>query len=255
MTDAAGRQCVIVVPYRADESGIRQRNLDAVLRHIAQLSADVLVVEPDESGPSPDSPFAKAVACNIGFAATDHPVLAFIDADMLVSPSALAACIAGCADGSGSEQVDVARPYGRLVDLDERQSALVATTGELPDVPDAPASDARGDNEHIPLCGGAFVIRREAYELAGGMDEGFAGWGGEDDALSIALARLGMRRAILSRRPALHLWHRRATPSPGDPRYAANVERLTRWRTCDEAGFADLVRSGHRSLQARRIVM
>jgi glycosyltransferase involved in cell wall biosynthesis len=226
----------VVVPFRADQEGLRRRNLDVVLRWLTDLPVTVVVAEQDwtssVTGSLPPGvrhvhvqrhgPFAKAAACNAGFSAADSSVVAFVDADILLRPGPFVACLDRCAEGVGA-----IRPFGWLVELDAEQSRAVAETGELPAVPPAPASDVRG-SEFIPFCGGAFIIRREAYEAAGGMDESFIGWGGEDDALSITLARLGLDRRVLRNQPACHLWHARPQRPQEHPFYLANIERVRR---------------------------
>jgi hypothetical protein len=226
----------VVVPFRADPGGLRRRNLDVVLAWLADLPVSVVVAEQDATSTLIGSlqpgvvhvhvpgsgPFAKAAACNAGFFATTSPVVAFVDADILLRPGPFLACLDRCGEGVGA-----IRPFGWLVELDAEQSRAVAETGRFPHVPPAPASDARG-TELIPFCGGAFMIRREAYEAADGMDEAFIGWGGEDDALSITLARLGVDRRVLRNQPACHLWHGRSRQPQEHPFYLANVERVQR---------------------------
>lgn len=250
----------VVVPYRGCPTGIRERNLRFVLGWLAALPVRVVVAEHAERASLAGSlasdvgyvhvpgsgPFAKSVACNAGARETKSEVVAFVDGDMVLDPHAVLASAERC-----RRDMDAIRPFGWLVDLDADATAVAVASGAVPPLPAAPPgarSDRRG-SERIPLCGGAFVIRRAAFEAAGGMDEEFAGWGGEDDALSIVLRRQGARCAVARRIPAVHLWHPRRGGRPHDPDYAANVRRLRAWAECSDADFATAVRD--RSGQTR----
>lgn len=252
----------VVVPYRGCSTGIRERNLRFVLGWLAAMPVRVVVAEHAERPSMAGSlardvgyvhvpgsgPFAKAVACNAGFGETDEEVVAFVDADMLLDPRAVLASAERC-----RRDMDVIRPFGWLVDLDADASADALASGTAPQVPPAQPevpADHRG-SEQIPLCGGAFVIRRTVYEAVGGMDEEFVGWGGEDDALSIVLRRQGARCAVARRFPAAHLWHPRSGRRQHDPDYAANALRVRAWAEYSDGDFAAAVRDRTGQMRTR----
>lgn len=54
-------------------------------------------------------------------------------------------------------------------------------------------------------AGGSLAITRKGYHEIGGMDEGFVGWGGEDNEFWDRAANL--RRWIWGYLPVIHLWH------------------------------------------------
>jgi hypothetical protein len=58
-------------------------------------------------------------------------------------------------------------------------------------------------------AGGSMAITRLAYNLLGGMDEAFSGWGGEDNEFWDRC--LTLRTWIWGYEPIVHLWH------PGQP--------------------------------------
>ena len=68
-------------------------------------------------------------------------------------------------------------------------------------------------------------MKKSAYLKAGGMDEGFVGWGGEDDAMSLKLQQAGVKMMTNSQHPGYHLWHPR-TDNYEHPDYIANRNRL-----------------------------
>jgi GT2 family glycosyltransferase len=72
-----------------------------------------------------------------------------------------------------------------------------------------------------------FGIWREDYERVNGFDEGFVGWGCEDDDLGKRLRRAGVRvETILRHTHVYHLWHPLDPTHPGVWREGANVGRL-----------------------------
>ena len=234
-----------IVPYRADGSGARRRNLKIVIKWLISDGLTVVLVE-HSTAPDPDlelpasvkrihiqadaQPFNKALTCNVGFVATDTPMIAIVDADTLVPTQSLMHSIQAVRDG-----LDAVRPFGRLVELDEGSTNAISDGAPLPASQAGVRDDAR-QGEYIPLCGGIVIIRSSAYECVGGMDETFHGWGGEDDALSLALARKGMRCGILEHEAAFHLAHPRSVESRyGHANYAMNLERARWWRDASDA--------------------
>jgi hypothetical protein len=73
------------------------------------------------------------------------------------------------------------------------------------------------------------VICRETWELVGGFDQRFEGWGGEDAALYAACnALVGVERL---KGDCWHLWHSRSPEkNPDLPTYKANFELLARYK-------------------------
>jgi len=251
-------RCTAIVPFRPDAAGGRGANLVAVLRWLGTMPVDVVVVQHGQApapDPSPEDspryvqvasagPFSKAAACNAGYGVTSTPVIALIDADMLVDSGCFLGCITRVLGG-----VDVIRPFGHLVDLDRTTSQLVRD-GAAPSQLDLTTSAAGRVGEVIPICGGVVILRSDAFERAGGMDETFAGWGGEDDALSTALVRTGSDCRILSAEPGYHLWHPRDPMQRyGHPRYSPNVQRAQWWRDASDVEVARAAEAGRRRLR------
>lgn len=243
-----------IVPFRSDADGFRRRNAQIVLNWLATAHVRTLLVEhSDVPEPSLDlptgttrlhvrsggHPFNKALACNVGFRAAGAPIMAFVDADTMTSSPALVRSIEAV-----GEQFDVVRPFGRIVDLDEEQTHDLATRGEMPEVlAMIDVNDRSG--EHVPICGGIVIMRSDAYRRAGGMDESFKGWGGEDTAFAAALERCGTHRGVLTSQTALHLHH----PRPLEDRYlhadyAANHARARWWTEGPDDEIDQAMRQG-----------
>lgn len=252
--------------------------------HVA-LTVPATVVRVPATGP-----FSKAAAVNAGVtaaAAAGAEVVVLADADTLVDRRHLLACVRRVAAGfappitrphggadadsplaadAAATRIDAIRPFGRLVHLDPDATAAVAATGRLPEpdpLPDpdplpgpdpdpGPAAANPRPGEVIPFAGGVVVVSVAAFWRAGGMDETFVGWGGEDDAFSHALHRTGATRRVLHAGVAFHLWHRRSPAARvAHPHYPANARRAAWWRDAPDHEIARAVASGRRLLAQR----
>lgn len=236
-----------VLTYRADADGHRRRNLDAVLAWLVpQARIDVILVEQDTTPtltsrlPHPrcrvafaynPEPFNKSWGLNIGFRLAQTPWIGFGDADVIVA-DALWPCFELLGQG-----MLAAKPYRRLVDLDEEESQRVRA-GDFAYAPvrashAAPNREAIG--ERIVFAGGSVVLRRDVFAALGGWDERFRGWGGEDDALSHRIERSRIACTELDTTAALHLWHPRpAEATFGQPHYPDNRRLLEDYARCSD---------------------
>jgi hypothetical protein len=75
-----------------------------------------------------------------------------------------------------------ARIYDRVAYATEATTRLILHGTEMP-------LDAADWHEHSAPCPGVLGVRRAAFEMAGGLDERYEGWGYEDTAFLDALAR------------------------------------------------------------------
>lgn len=232
----------IVMTYRSGTSPDRYQNLLATLAWLATTPHhEVIVVEQDvlptlaTQLPFPNcrtvfvynpGAFNKAWGMNVGVRYAQSPVLVFTDADLIVG-GMLDQSIRYC-----QQHYSFVKPYRRLVDLTAEESVAIRAHGWHGYEWAAHPQDRTGIGEHLVMCGGLFVIRRDAYLHLGGWDERFVGWGGEDDAFSYAAQRARLSTLELDEAPAIHLWHPRNTPSTaGNPNYAANCALNARYRS------------------------
>lgn len=107
--------------------------------------------------------------------AAGFDVVALIDADTLVHPEALQHMV----DQAHQRTMFLGKPFMRGVNLDLTDQRHLAA-GDIP-WPRARFNDP----------GAAWVIRPESWWAAGGMDENFTSWGGEDSAFGYLFAALG----------------------------------------------------------------
>lgn len=229
----------------------RRQNLEAVLAWYRNMAGWELVIIEQDDAPQLDSdhwapelkrvfvrnpgPFNKNWGYNVGTRVARGEVLFFCDADLLLERSALTTAATLCA-----RRAMAVNPYDRIADLDQAESAAIAS-GDVEPVFNRPdASNVRAGRERLCFCGGAFFMRRALHQLMGGFDERFLGWGAEDDANTVRLQRVA-GAAVLSaveNRCALHLWHPRDELSTfGNPHYPENMH-LLRWaNTAGDAGL------------------
>lgn len=239
-----------IMTWRQGEGDARRDNLFAVLAWLKRypMFAPILVEQdsaPRLAGPLPHGeltyvfaynpgPFNKSWGLNVGFRASAHSWLAFADAD-LIAGDALPEMLDYLSQGYSA-----VKPYRRLIDLDETQSAHVRA-GAFDWVPqhDTAVPSREGIGEFIVFAGGLFAITRAAFGAIGAWDERFRGWGGEDDAMSYKLERARTPAIELDRRPALHLFHPRlASATMQQPHYAANRALIADYRSLEDAQLA-----------------
>lgn len=237
LPDPVSFSCVI--PFR-DRGPDRRDNLLATIDWYSGLEkTELLVVEQDERSTidpaalSADvrhlflynpGAFNKSWAFNVGAINAAGEVLAFIDGDLLVAPAVIQACFEQC--GRGMQAIN---PYSALIDLDRERSAQCRRTGHLADgLGHTINRDYKG--QYLCFCGGAYVMRKDAYLDLGGQDERFRGWGGEDDAMSM---KVGLLEHIAVNRNAVayHLFHAPVTPDPeAHTWYRENLALLEEYR-------------------------
>jgi len=144
--------------------------------------------------PSAAMPYCRSWAFNIGARQARAELLVLHDNDILVPADYTASALTRAR--AGFDVIALMR-FGFY--LGAEQTANVFAGQAL-------ATDEAPETILQNICGGGTVaIRRDAYWRIGGMDEGFVGWGGEDDefwerAQTLTLWSYGCL-------PYVHLWH------------------------------------------------
>ena len=185
-----------------------------------------------------DEPFNKSRGYNIAYAVAGGDILVFGDADMVMEGRVLSLAVEACRRGFAA-----VNPYRHMLDLDARESAAF-NMDKLPGWRESRLSAANRASAMETICfaGGIFVMRKTAYSEVGGMDEHFQGWGGEDDAMSIKIARHEGRTLESRRGTALHLWHPRTKPDiERDAGYRRNHDLLCSYRESSEDKYRHLL--------------
>jgi len=184
--------------------------------------------------------FNKSWALNVGVRKSTRAILMFIDVDMVAPPNVYQHSAAMIREGAvqalhmyrkfiNTSQAD-ADGFKSVLDqvngdpnaaeawIDHLQSCAVPATGEY-------AVDRTRLDPHSPLFGGMTALTREAFDRVGGCEESFAGWGGEDNAMSFKLQHM-VNTASLNTNHVVHLWH-----PPAEGALLRGTPHETNWRT------------------------
>lgn len=185
----------VLIPYGGTEEW-RERSFHWLLRRYGDLLPGAQIV----IGSSDAENFSRAEARNRAFGQCTGDTLLIADADTIFHPDQLTAAI-NLLKGKRNWVL----PYQWYYNLSREvtDSILNLDASETITEPVHPAS-----YEHkIESWAGLLVTPREAFEVVGGYDERFQGWGYEDNAFRLALDTLWGQHERLAWGYCLHLWH------------------------------------------------
>ncbi|MHC4250744.1 MAG: glycosyltransferase [Planctomycetota bacterium] len=167
------------------------------------------------------SEFHAAATRNAGFLRATGEWVLFLDGDVVPLPGVVRRHLAAC----GEERTVLAGGYVRLDPertnritpevVMERRLARFLLAEDVKRLHYWHRKNRFYDLIQHPrrpqLHSGHFSAAASAIEAVNGFDEGFVGWGQEDDDLRERLVRSGARvRSVVSSAVGLHLWHERA---------------------------------------------
>lgn len=211
----------ILVPFADRGCEWRARAWGYVRNHYTTNHPDWELVV----GAGDDDPWSKGAAIADALDRCTGDTLVLADADSWIDPDALRRAVSASAAW--------AVPHGKVYRLSQRGTErLYAGTLQ------------RGHTVRTPYIGpaggGIVVVSRSAFEIVGGIDRRFLGWGGEDVSLGWALDTLiGPYTRIGA--PLYHLWHPHPAPNlRGSPEAEALVARYRAARR-DPQAMAALV--------------
>jgi len=201
----------VVVPFRGGQVDreVAFEHTRAHLQHILP-TARLVVADTDHQ------PFNRAAARNAGVREAGAGIVVVCDADSLPEREPVEAAIEAAADGL------LHLPYTIFSGLTREQTLRVLLQG-------LPLGDVgKPDLVTTNSVGGVLVIDHDAWWEAGGQDEGFHGWGGEDVAFRHACDTL-LGQTVRHDGVLYGLWH----PSEMDRKsaqYRTNIARQNRYR-------------------------
>lgn len=213
----------IVIAYRDMGVVERRRSFARALVHYGQLGWP-MVVEPCPAGQA----FGRAEAINRGVERLGPTVTAVlqVDPDSFVSLGAAQEAVAQAGEDDGLVvgfdshwYLTRAATGGALIDLDEGTFR-----------PENWAAPEFADEHGMTGTGNAVAFSRWTWQQAGGYDERFGTWGGDDGAFAFTCAGLfAPTRRVVG--PMVHLWHPRLPESePGHPEYVRSWDLVVRYR-------------------------
>lgn len=235
-----GHGVSILIPFRcSDPTNQRVKNLEWLKQYWAnQLPGAEIIVGDD---PSTDRPFSKSVAVNNAVAKAKGDVFVIVDADGYIDVGSVLHCVNEIRQARKKGRRLWFVPYRQFYRLNQDISAqLLQSDPANPLIFSVPLAEKHILGDTDPKVGhwyGAMIqiMPREAFDIVGGWDERFRGWGGEDHAAMRAMDTLYVQHKTLPGQ-VLHVWH----PQLG-PNGAAVVvhwkERM--WENQEQSGAND----------------
>lgn len=205
-----------------------------VVADVGGLRATVTEVE------APDDRIPYSAARNAGAAAASGDHLAFCDADTIASPT-----FAGAIDRALSAHDALCTGEVRYLPPGDTEGvdfdSLLARSRPHPHREPVPASGVALSDRHELVWGLCMAMRHSTFDRAGGFDEAYGGYAGEDTDLGRALAAAGVPVALVADAVVLHQHHDSYDPPVQQLRATvANAQRYRdKWGSWPMAGWLE----------------
>lgn len=180
----------IIIPWRDAGCSYRKHHFDFLVEYYSQ-EFDVIIS--DNEGE-----FNRSAARNCGVEKTENEIAVVIDADNYIPLSQIHQSIVVAARSDR-----LVKPFTWFGYLTEESTALFYNFYESPVVDFEPTYVEPMQNN---FTGGAYIMKKELWQRLGGMDEGFIGWGAEDDAFHLLCKNSGIRTRYIDGYD-YHLYH------------------------------------------------
>jgi predicted glycosyltransferase involved in capsule biosynthesis len=174
-------------------------------------------------------PFNKSKAVNQGVQRSTNDLLVIADSDTVILPDQLQKAFYDYPD-------TLVIPFNQVLDLSQ-ETTLDWLNGHV----DFKKVSTEKIRKGFHRAGGVWVISKEIYNAVGGLDERYAGWGGEDDSFCRAVCTLVKTLQILQG-DVYHLWHEQ------------NPLRKTFMKTPNYPLWRDYCRATHDPKRMERII-
>jgi hypothetical protein len=213
-----------ILVYRALNQ-YRIRNLTLTLQWLLKVKSqmtsmtfDIVVVEQDAVSKLSTLPdgvkhlfvhnkgsFSRGWGFNVAVTTyPDYNYYAFGDGDLIIpdTQSFVDECFIHCL----SDPKPAFRPFRTVFDTSQGDFVDVDVVGHLIDKYNNNKLKLT-ERQGLTFSGGILILSNQMYELIGGWDENFTGWGREDDFMKIKLVTVGKCREIMSNLISIHIWH------------------------------------------------
>lgn len=203
----------IIIPFREGDDMTRDRVFKALTNFYGRYLPEAEIIIGRD--PLNAYPFNKSRTINEGFERCRGDIIAVVDADCLIDPNTIRTCAYKIETKLDEGEEIWCMPYSRFYRLTKAATLFLIQTGtvnselfsQLGDPPIVdwlePSPGASTGHRYGALVQ---IMPREAFELVGGWDEDFAGWGSEDVSMMYALDTLYGHHLIYNG-PVYHMWH------------------------------------------------
>jgi glycosyltransferase involved in cell wall biosynthesis len=203
-----GEGISLLVPYRADTI-----HRDKIWRWLREYWEHELPYAEIVIGQNLDVPFSKTSAVNDARSRAHGDVVAILDADCYLPGWIVVRCANSIRLARKNDHRMWFVPYRHFYRLTEFVTRLVLQSDPrepfiVPDPPPPEFVEPDYTGSSVGHWYGALIqiMPVEAFDLVGGMDTRFAGWGGEDASFMMALDTLYVPHRT-TRNGVCHLWH------------------------------------------------
>jgi len=198
------RDFTVVIPFAPCADPHREAACQHVVDWLRPLGWPIVVEEAD-----PQEPWSKGAIVDRAVQRTETAGLVISDADVLVHHAAIATCATAVVAGWAW-----AIPHSDVYRLSPRMTLDVLSHATKGPSHFLGGAQLERRPHAAPRGGGIVVVSRESYDLVGGIDPRFVGWGGEDISFGRALDTLA-GPAFTLREPMWHLYHQPQVILPG----------------------------------------
>lgn len=195
-----------LVPFR-DADGTRTPAKEWIVARWRHFYPDAEILEAPDDGVDP---FNKSMAVNSAAREATGDIFAILDADTWVEPRWISQALDLIVSKKRTWVIPARKSFRLTKSFSDQIMALE---------PSAPLPQLINRHSHVEqsawVAGFLHILPREAFEMVGGMDERFRGWGGEDTSFTRAVDAVYGRHQQLPG-VVVSLWH---------PRPRANARR------------------------------
>lgn len=202
-------QLSLLVPFKPDPNAPERTEVwDWLERYWAYELPDAEIV----IGRAPGKSFSKTQAVNDAARRAHGRIFVILDADAYLRGSVLVHCATAIEEAARRGHNLWFVPYRHLYRLTQTASQLVLSSDprtpyRFHNPPPIADVEKMGSNAYGHRFGAMVqIMPREAFEVVGGMDTHFQGWGGEDVAFVRALDTLWGKHKTTNNE-IYHLWH------------------------------------------------
>ena len=203
----------ILVPFQSTDPQ-RLENWFWVKRYLEHHlpGAEIVLGRDFKSLDDPKVPFSKSAAVNDAASRSHGDILVILDADGYVDSDVILRCAKNIRAALRVNRRLWYIPYSKFVRLTpEASKDLLKTSPKGPyqflkSIPDSDVQNTKGYQSGSIFGAMIQVLPRGAFDLVGGWDERFRGWGGEDRASVCVLDTLYCNHRITINH-VVHIWH------------------------------------------------